>query len=85
MTEQNNAAAERSAHVTRGTGRSIPGENFLVETSPGVFQLKAVVEAKRQAAELYQALHTAVMVLEMEGMSAGDFRAVLKRNRDAQG
>ncbi len=48
MSEQNNAAAERSAHVTRGTGRSIPGENFLVETSPGVFQLKAVVEARRE-------------------------------------
>lgn len=50
MTEQNNAAAERSAHVNRGPRRAIPGESFLVEVSPGVFQIKAVVEAQREAA-----------------------------------
>jgi hypothetical protein len=48
MSEQNNAAAERSAHVERGPARRIPGEDFMVETSPGVFQLKAVVEARRE-------------------------------------
>ena len=48
MTEQNNAAAERSAHVERGAARRIPGESFLVETSPGVFQIKAVAEALRE-------------------------------------
>jgi hypothetical protein len=45
MSEQNNAAAERSAHVERGPTRRIPGESFLVEVSPGVFQIKAVAEA----------------------------------------
>lgn len=52
---QNNAAAERSAHVTRG-GRSIPGESFLVEVKPGVFQIKAVAEAQREIARLRAAL-----------------------------
>lgn len=47
MTDQNNAAAERSAHVERGP-RRIPGESFLVEVSPGVFQIKAVAEALRE-------------------------------------
>lgn len=56
MTEQSNAAAERSAHVERGVGRKIPGESFLVEVSPGVFQIKAVVEAEREAAKWRAAL-----------------------------
>ena len=56
MTEQNNAAAERSAHVERGAGRRIPGESFLVEVSPGVFQIKAVVEAERERDEAIAAL-----------------------------
>ena len=43
--DQSNAAAERSAHVERGPARRIPGEAFLSEVSPGVFQLKALVEA----------------------------------------
>lgn len=51
MTEQSNAAAERSAHVERGPGRRIPGESFLVEVSPGIFKLKAVVEAERERDE----------------------------------
>ena len=51
MTEQNNAAAERSAHVERGAGRRIPGESFLVEVSPGIFKLKAVVEVERERDE----------------------------------
>lgn len=56
MTEQNNAAAERSAHVERGPARRIPGESFLVEVSPGVFQIKAVAEAAREAAKWRAAL-----------------------------
>ena len=56
MTEQSNAAAERSAHVERGAGRRIPGESFLVEVSPGIFRLKAVVEAERERDEAVAAL-----------------------------
>jgi len=52
MSEQNNAAAERSAHVERGPARRIPGESFLVEVSPGVFQIKAVAEAVAEAERL---------------------------------
>ena len=59
MTEQNNAAAERSAHVERGAARRIPGESFLVETSPGVFQIKAVAEAIRERDEARAALREA--------------------------
>ena len=44
--DQSNAAAERSAHVERGPARRIPGEAFLSEVSPGVFQLKAVAELR---------------------------------------
>ena len=55
MTEQNNAAAERSAHVTRGSATTIK-ETFLVEVSKGVFQLKAVAEAEKEAARLRSAL-----------------------------
>jgi hypothetical protein len=51
MSEQNDAAAERSAHVERGP-RRIPGESFLVEVSPGVFQIKAVAEAVAEAERL---------------------------------
>lgn len=51
MAGQNNAAAERSAHVERGE-RRIPGESFLVEVAPGVFQIKAVAEAQREVAQL---------------------------------
>jgi hypothetical protein len=55
MTEQNNAAAERSAHVTRGSATTIK-ETFLVEVSKGVFQLKAVAEAEKEVARLRSAL-----------------------------
>ncbi len=55
MSEQNNAAAERSAHVTRGSATTIK-ETFLVEVSKGVFQLKAVAEAEKEAARLRSAL-----------------------------
>jgi len=82
--DQSNAAAERSAHVTRGAARSIPGESFLVEVKPGVFQIKALAEANQIVAELQDALRAAILVLEVNGMSAGDFREVLKRSRRAQ-
>ena len=52
---QNDAAAERSAHVERGE-RRIPGESFLVEVRPGVFQIKAVAVAEREIARLRAAL-----------------------------
>lgn len=52
---QNNAAAERSAHVERGE-RRIAGESFLVEVRPGVFQIKAVAVAEREIARLRAAL-----------------------------
>ena len=55
MAGQNDAAAERSAHVERGE-RRIPGESFLVEVRPGVFQIKAVAEAEREVARLRAAL-----------------------------
>ena len=48
MTEQSNAAAERSAHVERGAALRPPGESFLVEVKPGVFQIKAVALAERE-------------------------------------
>lgn len=56
MTDQNNAAAERSAHVERGPAKRIPGESFLVEVAPGVFQIKAVAEALRERDEARAAL-----------------------------
>lgn len=52
---QNDAAAERSAHVERGE-RRIPGESFLVEVKRGVFQIKAVAEANQEIARLRAAL-----------------------------
>ena len=55
MAGQNDAAAERSAHVERGE-RRIPGESFLVEVRPGVFQIKAVALAEREIARLRAAL-----------------------------
>jgi len=55
VSEQNNAAAERSAHVTRGSAPTIK-ENILVEVSKGVFQLKAVAEAEKEVARLRVAL-----------------------------
>jgi hypothetical protein len=55
VSEQNNAAAERSAHVTRGSATTIK-ETFLVEVSKGVFQLKAVAEVQQEAARLRAAL-----------------------------
>ena len=56
MTDQNNAAAERSAHVERGPVRRPPGHSFLAEVSPGVFQIKAVAEALRERDEARAAL-----------------------------
>lgn len=84
MTEQSNAAAERSAHVERGPSRTIPGESFLIEVSPGVFQLKSLVLANQTIKELQEALLAAILIMETEGISAGDLRAVLKKSKDAK-
>lgn len=48
MTDQTSAAAERSAHVSRGPD---PGQTIspVVEIAPGVFRLRAIVEAEAQA------------------------------------
>ena len=51
MVNQSNSAAERSAHVTRGSAPTIK-ENILVEVSKGSFQLKAVAEAEKEIARL---------------------------------
>jgi hypothetical protein len=40
--------------------------------------------ANQTITELQDALRAAILVLEMNGMSAGDFRDVLKRSRRAQ-
>lgn len=50
MTEQSNAAAERSAHVARTATRAL--DVPVVEVAPGVWKLRAVaeLEAERDAA-----------------------------------
>jgi len=55
LTDQSNSAAERSAHVARGSAPKIK-ENILVEVSKGIFQLKAVAEAEKEVARLRAAL-----------------------------
>lgn len=47
-------------------------------------QNDALAEARQTIAELQEALLAAILVLEMNGMSAGDFRAVVRRSRHAQ-
>ena len=87
MTDQNNAAAERSAHVERGPVRRPPGHSFLAEVSPGVFQIKAVAEAIRErdearaeAGRLREALRLADAALSGANM---DLRAVEAKVRAA--
>lgn len=70
MTDQSNAAAERSAHVERGE-RRIPGESFLVEVKPGVFQIKAVAEAQAEVERLKEALREARKALRYWGPVTG--------------
>jgi len=55
MTEQSKEAAERSAHVTRGSVQKAH-EYFLKEVSPGRFQLKAVADAEQEVVSLRSAL-----------------------------
>jgi hypothetical protein len=55
MAEQSKEAAERSAHVTRGSVQKAH-EYFLKEVSPGRFQLKAVADAEQEVARLRSAL-----------------------------
>lgn len=51
MTEQSKEAAERSAHVIRGSVHKAH-EYFLKEVSPGRFQLKAVADAEQEVVRL---------------------------------
>jgi len=51
MTNQSNAAAERSAHVTRGV-REVPAEWPVVQLPDGTWQLKAVVERDAEIEKL---------------------------------
>jgi hypothetical protein len=69
MSEQSNAAAERSAHVTRGVRRA--SENVLAEVAPGVFKLKPLVEAEREIARLRAALDQAEQALREAGAIYG--------------
>lgn len=71
MSNQSDAAAERSAHVERGPKRSIPGESFLVEVKPGVFQIKAVAEAQAEVERLKAALREARKALRYWGPVTG--------------
>ena len=51
MSQQSNAAAERSAHVTRGSG-AVPAEWPVVLLPDGTWQLKAVAERDAEIARL---------------------------------
>lgn len=55
MTNQSNAAAERSAHVTRGV-REVPAEWPVVQLPDGTWQLKAVAERDVEIEKLRAAL-----------------------------
>lgn len=70
MTEQSNAAAERSAHVARGAFKR-SGENFLVEVKPGIWQLKAVAEAEMEIEHLRAVLREARKALNYWGPVTG--------------
>ena len=47
-TGQSDAAAERSAHVLRDSGPQLVSVHPMVEVSPGVWRLRAVVEAEAE-------------------------------------
>jgi hypothetical protein len=55
MSQQSNAAAERSAHVKRG-GAETPPAWPVVQLADGSWQLKAVVEANAEIEKLRAAL-----------------------------
>lgn len=60
MSGQSNEAAERSAHVERAVGvkaSRIP----VVEVSPGVWQLRAVVDLEKETARLRRVLRAAIV------------------------
>lgn len=50
MSEQSNAAAERSAHVTRNGPDKADTISPVVETAPGIYRLRVLVEAEARAA-----------------------------------
>jgi len=55
MTDQSNAAAERSAHVTRGNS-NVRAEWPVVQLPDGTWQLKAVVERDAEIEKLRAAV-----------------------------
>ena len=55
MSEQTNAAAERSAHVTRGSS-VVPAEWPVVQLPDGTWQLKSVAERDAEIEKLRAAL-----------------------------
>lgn len=59
MSEQSDAAAERSAHVTRGAAAPAPTRSPVVEIAPGVWKLRVVVDLEAEIARL-QAENTAL-------------------------
>ncbi|WKV16927.1 hypothetical protein [Microcystis phage MJing1] len=74
MTEQSNAAAERSAHVTRGAAQA-PGADILVEVAPGVFKLRAIVEVEQQRDRLRQGVERALAEIDDAGPKALKYAA----------
>ncbi len=54
MTAQSTAAAERSAHVTRGPAQS-PAACPVVEVAPGVWKLRRVAELERALLDVIEA------------------------------
>jgi len=51
MTNQSNEAAERSAHVTRGSAHTT-SDSVMLEVSPGVFKLRVLAEAEQEIERL---------------------------------
>lgn len=52
---QDTAAAERSAHVTRGQAHTHDAPSIVVETSPGIWQLRRVCELETALREVIEA------------------------------
>lgn len=64
MTEQSDAAAERSAHVTRGPAEpAAPRRDVLAEVAPGVFKLAYVARLEARLRASCDALTAASIAL----------------------
>lgn len=89
MTDQSNAAAERSAHVTRGSG-VVPAEWPVVQLPDGTWQLKAVAERDAEIEKLRAAICEWAAsiwgyegVLFLEGLKHEEFiNSILDEERD---